>query len=144
MPKKAYAVDTALAVIGELARELQNRYGDEPLSLFHPILREYGFHAGERLRETMEERTFPDRVEAWMAPLIRKGLAGVVEKGPGHIRIRGTNCPLNLEGTNRVLCEACMGIDEGVAAALAGRDVTLTIEKSLAWGDDCCQVFYGF
>jgi len=143
MPEKTYAIDSSLAAIGELAKELQKRYGDEPLSLLRPILREYGFHAGSRLRKNMEDKSFPDRVEAWMTPLIRKGLAGVVEKGPEHIRITGTDCPLNLEGTNRALCEACMGIDEGVIAALGGCEVTLSIEKSLACGDECCQVLYG-
>ena len=140
MTTKAYKIDNPTAVIGELAKQLQKKYGDEALALMVPILREYGFHSGTRLAKKLADRDFGGRVEAWLEPLTKAGLSEVVEKSPSHVAIRGTSCPLNLEGTSRALCDACMAIDQGLVSALAEHEITLSIEKSMARGDDCCSV----
>lgn len=140
MVAKAYKIDSPTAVIGELAKELQKKYGDEALAVMAPILREYGFQSGRRLLKKLADREFADRVEGWLDPIIKAGLCEVVEKGPTHVAIRGTDCPLNLGGTNRALCDACMCIDEGLVSALAEKEITLSIERSMARGDDACAV----
>jgi hypothetical protein len=140
MTAKAYKVDNPTAVIGELAKKFQEKYGEEALELFKPILREYGFNGGTRLRKKMADKGFADRVEGWLEPIIKTGLCEVIEKGPAHITIRGMACPLNLEGSNQALCDACMCIDEGLVSALAEKDILLKIDKSMARGDDCCLV----
>lgn len=142
MVAKAYRIDSPTAVIGELAKELQKKYGDEALAVMAPILREYGFHSGRRLKKKLADRDFAGRVEGWLEPIIKTGLCEVVEKGPAHVAIRGTDCPLNLEGTNRALCDACMCIDEGLVSALAEKEITLRIERSMARGDDACAVHF--
>jgi hypothetical protein len=140
MAAKTYKIDSATAVIGELAKELQKKYGDEALEVMAPILREYGVHSGRRLLKKFADKDFADRVEAWLQPIISAGLCEVTEKGPAHVAIRGTDCPLNLEGTNRALCDTCMCIDEGMVSALAGKEITLNIDRSMARGDDACVV----
>lgn len=140
MVAKTYEIDSPTAVIGELAKELQKKYGDEALEIIAPILRKYGLHSGRRLMKKLADKNFADRVEGWLEPIIRTGLCEVLEKGPEHVAIRGTDCPLNLEGTNRALCDACMCIDEGLVSALAGKEITLRIERSMARGDDACMV----
>lgn len=142
MSVKSYKIDNPTAVIGELAKKFQEKYGEEALSLFKPVLREYGFHGGSRLRKKMADKNFADRVEGWLEPIVKTGLCEVVEKGPAHITIRGMACPLNLEGTNRALCDACMSIDEGLVSALAEKEVTLRIDQSMARGDQCCLVTF--
>jgi hypothetical protein len=142
MSTKAYKIDSPTAVIGELAKIFQEKYGAEALALFKPVLREYGFHAGSRLRKKMADKNFTDRVEGWAEPFIKNGLAEVVEKGPTHITLRGINCPLNLDRTNRDLCNTCMCIDEGLVSALTEREITLKIDQSLARGDQCCLVTF--
>ncbi len=140
MSAKTYNLDNPTAVIGELAKRVQEQYGKEALDLFKPILREYGFHGGSRLREKMAEKGFADRVEGWLKPIIKKGLCEILDKGPAHVTVRGTTCPLNLEGSNQALCDACMSIDIGLVSALAEKEVTLKIDKSMARGDVCCLV----
>ncbi|TRZ92255.1 MAG: hypothetical protein D4R84_12655 [Rhodocyclaceae bacterium] len=140
MVAKTCKIDNPAAVIGALAKELHGKYGDEVLDVIAPILREYGFQSGHRLMKKLADRVFADRVEAWLEPIIRTGLCEVIEKGPAHIAIRGTDCPLNLEETTGALCDACMCIDEGLVSALAEKDITLRIERSMARGDDACLV----
>jgi len=142
MADKEYKIDSLTAVIGELAKQMQKKYGDEALDVFTPILKEYGFHAGKRLTKKMVDRDFPDRVAGWLEPLISAGLSEVVERDQTHVTIRGTACPLNLEATNRALCDACMAIDQGLVSALAENEVTLSIEQSMARGDKSCVVHF--
>ncbi|MBI5921118.1 MAG: L-2-amino-thiazoline-4-carboxylic acid hydrolase [Betaproteobacteria bacterium] len=139
---KAYKIDSATAAIGEMARALQKKYGDEALEVIAPILREFGLHSGQRLAKKLADRDLAGRVEGWLEPIIKAGLCEVTEKEPAHVAIRGTDCPLNLEGTNRALCEACMSIDQGLVSALAGKEITLKIEKSMARGDTSCVVHF--
>jgi len=140
MAAKTYKIDSPAAVIGELTKELHKKYGDEVLDVIAPILQEYGLHSGRRLMKKLAGRNFADRVEAWLEPIIRTGLCEVIEKGPAHVAIRGTDCPLNLEETSGALCDACMCIDEGLVSALAEKEITLRIERSMARGDDACLV----
>lgn len=140
MVPKSYKIDSPTAVIGELAKELHKKYGDEALDVMAPILREYGLHSGRRLMKKLADKDFADRVEAWLDPIIKTGLCEVIEKGPAHVAIRGTDCPLNLENTSRAHCDACMCIDEGLVSALAEKEITLRIDRSLARGDNACQV----
>lgn len=140
MVTKAYKIDSPTAVIGELAKELQKKYGDDALAVMAPILREYGYQSGRRLMKKLADREFADRVEGWLEPLIKAGLCELIEKGPARAAIRGTDCPLNLEETNGTLCDACMSIDEGLVSALADKQITLKIERSMARGDSACVV----
>lgn len=137
---KTYKIDSPTAVIGELAKQLHQKYGDEVLEIFAPILKEYGLHSGKRLVKKLADQDFPGRVESWLAPIINAGLCEVVGKSPTHVAIRGTDCPLNLEGSSGALCNACMRIDEGLVSALAGTNITLTIDRSMARGDTACEV----
>ena len=140
MLTKTYKIDNPTAVIGELAKILQKKYGQEVLDLFKPVLREYGYHAGVRLRKKMADKGFAERVEEWMAPYIKTGHCAVLEKGPDHVVVRGTICTLNLEGSNQALCDTCMSLDEGLLYALAEKAITIDIKKSMARGDECCLV----
>lgn len=142
MADQEHKIDSLTAVIGELAKQMQKKYGDEALDLFVPILKEYGSHAGKRLTKKMADRDFPARVAGWLEPLIKSGLSEVVEGDPAHVAIRGRACPLNLEGTNRALCDACMAIDQGLVSALAENEITLRIEQSMARGDNSCLVHF--
>ncbi|OHC68065.1 MAG: hypothetical protein A2045_10100 [Rhodocyclales bacterium GWA2_65_20] len=142
MADQEHKIDSLTAVIGELAKRMQKKYGDEALDVFVPILKEYGFHAGTRLAKKMADRDFPDRVAGWLEPLIKSGLSEVVEHDPTHVTIRGRACPLNLEGTNRALCDACMAIDQGLVSALAENEISLRIEQSMARGDNACVVHF--
>jgi hypothetical protein len=138
MNSKHYKLDNLSAVIGELAKRLQIKYGNEALSIFREVLEDYGYQCGTKLRGKMLDLSFPDRVTGWLNSFFENGQAEVVEKKSDRVTVKGFKCPLNLEGSNRVLCEALTMLDVGLVRALAEEDITLKIEKSLSCGDECC------
>ena len=142
MKTKPYQLDTPTAVIGELAKRLQAQYGDDVLLIFSDVLKEYGRQGGMRLRKKTADLAFPERVTVWLEPFLRSGKAEVVKSEGDRVTIKGFDCPLNLEATNQALCTALMRIDEGLVSALAEKDITLKIEKSLACEDSFCLVTF--
>jgi hypothetical protein len=143
MTDKKYKVDNPTAAIGELAKELYKKYGEEVFPVLRPVLRDYGFNMGVRLRQKLADLSFSNRVIAWMEPGIKAGVAEILEKGDASVKIKGSFCPLNLRGSGRTVCENLMAIDEGLISALADdREIHLLIEKTLAQGDPYCMVTF--
>lgn len=142
MCAKQYKLDNPTAVIGELARRLQARYGDEVLSVFRDVLGEYGRQSGAKLRKKMADMSYPERVIGWLEPFIRNNTAQIVDSKPGSVTVKAHDCPLNLEGSNEALCNSLMRLDEGLVSALAEHNISLTIEKSLARSDEHCLVTF--
>lgn len=135
-------LDNPLVVIGELAKRLQARYGDEVLAVFADVLKEYGYQSGLKLNNKMNHLSFPERMTGWLDAFIKTGKSEVVEIKPDAVTMKGYFCPLNLAGSNRTLCEYLMKIDEGLVEALAEKEVTIEIKKSLACGDEYCLVTF--
>lgn len=143
MTDKKYRVDSPTAALGEIAKELYRKYGEEVFSVFTTVLREYGFNAGTKLRKKLVDKSFSERVLAWMEPGINAGVAEILERSNTSVKIKGSFCPLNLKGSGRVVCEHMMTIDEGLVSALADdRKIRLVIEKTLAQGDPYCMVTF--
>lgn len=142
MSHKVYEIDNPTAVIGELAKAFCESYGEESLAVFVPICKRYGYNLGLKMRDNMEGLSFPDRVAAWLAPGIRAGVAEIIEGCDSRVKIKGSYCPLNLQGSKRIVCERLMSIDEGLVSALAEKDISVTIEKTMAQGDQYCLVSF--
>lgn len=139
MTGKKYKVDNPTAAIGELAKELYKKYGEEVFSVLVPVLSDYGFNLGMKLQKKMADASFSNRVIAWLEPGIKAGVVEIMEKGDNFVKTKGTFCPLNLKNSGRPVCENLMAIDEGIVSALAGgRKVKYVIEKTMAQGDPYC------
>lgn len=145
MAEKKYSVDNPTAAIGAMATELYKKYGEEVFPVFRPLLRDYGFNVGAKLRKKLADASFTNRVVAWLEPGIKAGMVEVLEKGDSFIKTKGLFCPLNLKDSGRSVCENLMAIDEGLVSALGdGRVVRVVIEKTMAQGDPCCVVTFHF
>lgn len=143
MSGKKRKVDNPTAVIGEMAKELYGKYGKEVFPVFTPVLMDYGLNVGARLKKKLADASFPDRIRIWLDAGIKAGLVEIVEQGDKFVKTKGLFCPLNLDGSGRIVCENLMKIDEGIVTALAdGRKVSLAIEKTVAQGDPYCLVTF--
>jgi len=135
-------LDNPVAVVGELAKRLHARYGDDILPVFSEVLREYGHHIGVKLAKGMAGLDFTERVIRWLDMFLRTGQAVIVRQDDLGVVVKGYHCPFNLEAGDRTLCKALMAIDAGLIGALAEGDSDLVIEKSLVEGDDCCLISF--
>jgi len=142
MNSKANRLDNPVAVVGELAKRLHVRYGDDILPIFSEVLREYGYHIGAKLAKGMTGLIFTERVIRWLDMFLRTGQAVIVRQDDRSVVVKGYHCPFNLDAGDRTLCEALMAIDSGLIRALAEGDSELIIEKSLVNGDDCCLISF--
>jgi hypothetical protein len=143
MAETKYRVDNPTTAIGVLATELYKKYGEEVFSVLRPVLRDYGFNVGVKLRKKLADASFSNRVVAWLEPGIKAGVVEIMEKGDARVTTKGTFCPLSLKGSGRAVCENLMAIDEGLVSALAdGREIRLVIEKTMAQGDPYCLVTF--
>ena len=65
----------------------------------------------------------------------------ITELSDDVMRLKSSPCPFGLEGTSRELCEA---IDkrmwEVVVSTLAGQEADVNVLKSVAAGDEHCEV----
>jgi len=142
MHSKPNRLDNPVAVVGELAKRLHARYGDDILPVFSDVLREYGYHIGVKLAKGMAGLSFAERVIRWLDMFLRTGQAVIVRQDDRGVVVKGYHCPFNLEAGDRALCKALMAIDAGLVSALAEGDSDLLIEKSLVNGDDCCLISF--
>ena len=71
MSSKQCKLDNPTAVIGELAKRLQAKYGDEVLTVFGDVLKEYGYQSGLKLSKKMTNVSFPERITTWLEPFIK-------------------------------------------------------------------------
>jgi predicted hydrocarbon binding protein len=140
MPEREHTIDNAMAAVGALARELQRRYGDDALTLFEPIMREYGLHSGTRLRKKLGDIPFPERIVAWLEQSIKEGLCEIIAKNSSSVTLKSYYCPLGLDKGGRTLCDRLMSFDKGFITGLAGQDAHVTVYSTRAQGDSCCHV----
>ena len=142
MNSKSGKLDNPVAVVGELAKRLHARYGDDILPVFSEVLTEYGYHIGVKLAKGMAGLSFTERVIRWLDMFLRTGEAVIVRQDDRGVVIAGYRCPFNLEAGDRALCRALMAIDTGLIGALAEGGSELIIEKSLVNGDGCCLISF--
>ncbi len=134
--------DNMQTAAGKLCVALYEELGDVVLPAMARVYGQYGYEIGRGLAERWKPRDLAEAARAFIALCNDQGLpSSVVMKGDvGHWT--GHKCPFGLENTRREVCDALMAMDRelfrGLLDLSPGR-LALTIEKTLAAGDDCCQ-----
>ncbi len=107
------------------------------------LCHERGLALGELLAAKVGERSFRDAVLAFVAASEKsRAPASLVSLDTGKAVIRGTACPLGLEGRGREICEAMMFLDRGILEAASGETLRHVIVRSRAAGDEYCEVIF--
>jgi ribosome-binding factor A len=65
-----------------------------------------------------------------------------VEVSDDTFHFKVSKCPLGIEGTSKKLCEALMTNDKEMMSTFLGKEVNMKILKSVAVGDNECEVVY--
>ena len=72
----------------------------------------------------------------------RKSPVTLLELTEKRIRVRSERCALGLAGAGRPICEAMMNMDIGIFEAATGIEIDLSILKTVADGDEYCDVAF--
>jgi hypothetical protein len=128
---------------GAVCAAMIDRFGEEAETIVTDLCVQRGLALGEKLASTMSERSFRAGVEAFVAAS-RKGraVAELVSMTSNRAAIRGNRCPLGLEGKGLSVCKAMMAVDTRILQVACGREIRVTVEKSVANGDDYCLAVF--
>jgi hypothetical protein len=127
---------------GKMCAKLYKKFGEGSLEIIREIYGEYGYEIGNGLRGKFKPQNLKDAAAIFFLLCEKAGLPYRYELIGEILHWNGYKCPFGLEGAGRPVCEAMMAMDVEMLRSLLGLEtggVELTIEKTLAAGDDCCQ-----
>jgi len=133
----------ALAMQGDLSKVFYEKYGRAATPIIAEIMGQSGAGSAEIVRKMMPVKSMKDVSEIFkmMRPLMELGMEiGEVTDEEVHIQV--AKCPFGLEGTSKELCEAVMTHDAKTVSIFLGQEVETKILKSIAAGDEKCQVIF--
>jgi len=133
---------TIQSLHGRMCSRLYEKFGDPALEVIREVYGAYGFEIGCGLQQKFQPATLTDAAAIFFMLCEKAGLPYRYEHKGDALLWNGYKCPFGLENTHRPVCEAMMQMDVEMLGALLGVEkghVKLTIEKTLAAGDECCQ-----
>lgn len=128
---------------GKLCVSLYEQFGEECLPKIEETYGDYGRQLGSGFKKKWNIENFEAAGTAFMKMCNAAGLPASIrfEGNTGHWE--GSLCPFGLENTHRRVCEAMMAMDLEMMRALTGTEkISMTIEKTLAAGDEICKGTY--
>ena len=136
-------VNTARDALALLSRMIYEKYGDDVLPLIGEVCRKLGSAIGNQMREKLDSFDLKSVGNAFLEDAKRrKSPVTLLELSEKIIRVKGERCALGLAGAGRPICEAMMNMDIGLFEAATGREIDLSILKTVAAGDEYCDVAF--
>ena len=128
--------------IGNLGKAFYEKYGDEALPVISEVMGKNGVAMAEMSKPMLKGEGMKAVREAFGTfEMFDMGLE-VLEVSDDTFHFKIAPCPLCLEGTSRELCEAMMTSDKKMVETIIGQEVEMEIPKSVAVGDEYCEVHY--
>jgi predicted hydrocarbon binding protein len=128
---------------GELCKAFYKKFGKEAIPIITEISGKSGAAQAELTQKMMPVKDMKGAGEVFkmMDSMMEIGLE-IVELTDDSIRFRVAKCVNGLEGTSRELCEAMMTSDAKMMSTLLGQEIEMQILKSVAVGDNECEVVF--
>ena len=142
---KAYAsmVKLMFMGMGALSKAFYEKYGKEAL----PIITEVASQGGVEYGKVMQQMTPAKGMKAvgelfkMMDSMVGEGME-IIELSDDAFHFKVSQCPVGIEGTSKELCEAMMTSEKKMMSIFLGQEVEMRIPKSVAAGDEKCEVIY--
>ena len=129
--------------IGVLCSEFSEQFGTEGRKIISQICRQRGLALGKILTAKQKEKSFESAINSFVAASEKTNEpAKLVTLEENRAILQGRICPLGLKDRGRKICELMMAIDQGILEAASGREIKFRTDKSLAAGDDYCEVIF--
>ena len=129
--------------MGALSKAFYEKYGKEAL----PIITEVASQGGVEYGKIMQQMTPAKGMKAvgesfkMMGSMMGMGME-IIELSDDAIHFTVPQCLLGIEGTSKELCEAMMTSDKEMVGTFLGQEVEMKILKSVAAGDEECEVIF--
>jgi len=140
LEEKKYLTSSSREVQGTLARILYEKCGPEVLPVIAEVFKEFGITEGQKSRKKSQPADFAAAVKPLFGPGIEAGRSELVELTGTKVIIRGFQCVMGLQGAGKEVCQAIMALDKAMLSELAGKPLRMEIRKTLAAGDEHCEV----
>jgi hypothetical protein len=129
--------------MGALSKAFYRKYGKEALPLITGVMSQSGVESGKMLQQMGTDKSMNAIAEGYKGIMPVLGLKmDVIELTDKAVRFKTSQCPYGIEGTSRELCEAMMAGDRKSMSTLLGQEVEGKILKSVAAGDEECEVVF--
>jgi len=128
---------------GAAAKAVYEKYGEEALPIIAEVAGESGVGSAQIMQGMMPIKGMKDIGELFkmMDSMMEMGME-IIELSDNAIHFRVSQCVLGLGGTSKELCEAMMSSDKKMMSTLLGQEVETKILKSIAAGDEQCEVVF--
>jgi len=127
---------------GVLCSEFYDRVGEKAAEIIMRVCYQRGLTLGKGLGKK-GEKSFEDAVELFVAASEKtKTPAQLISLEKNAAVFQGNGCPLGLKGRGRAICEMMMSLDRGIIEEASGQKVKIKVIKTMAAGDDFCEVLF--
>jgi len=133
---------TAMEVQGELCKLFYKEFKERSIPIIKKVFGEYGKYVGNIMKNKIKgEVEFKEAFELYLKPVMkREPVPEFIKFTDKAIHIKIFFCPWNLQGAGQELCEAMTEMDIEILKGLLGFNLDLKLIKTLAAGDECCEV----
>ncbi len=139
-PEKLRAADYTLGVV---CSEFLEEFGEKAKGIIARICHQRGMAIGKLLEAKLEENSFENAVHAFVNASKKSAAPAIlVSLTPDKAVLQGTGCPLGLNDRGRPICETMMAVDQGILERASHKNLTYKVEKTVAQGDDHCEVIF--
>ena len=129
--------------LGALSKAFYEKYGKEALPIITEVASRGGVEYGKIMQQTMPAKGMKAVGESFKMMDSMMGMGTeIVELSDDTFHFKVSQCPLGIEGTSKELCEAMMTMDKKMMSTFLGQEVEMKILKSVAAGDEKCEVVY--
>jgi len=129
--------------MGALSKAFYEKYGREALPIITEVAGQGGVEYGKMMQQMTPAKGMKAAGESFkmMGSMMGMGME-IIELSDDAFHFKGPKCLLGIEGTSKELCEAMMTSDKEMVGTFLGEEVEMKILKSVAAGDQECEVIF--
>ena len=129
--------------LGVLSSKFIEEFGEKAEEIVSEIFHQRGLALGKGFASKLGEKSFETTVKAFIAASKKSEAPGeIISLDEKRAVVKGAGCPFTLNGRGRKVCEAIMALDQGLMGVASGCKISVTVNRTLAEGDDHCEVVF--
>lgn len=129
--------------LGVVCSAFLEKFGEKSKDIIARTCHQRGMAIGKLLEAKLKKKSFENAVHAFVNAS-KKGdaPAKLISLTSEKAVLQGTACPLGLNNRGRLICETMMAVDQGILERASKKHLTYTVKKTVAEGDDYCEVIF--